>query len=138
MNTERFRVFWLRKEMRNEDDYLQAIQATLILQASCSPISIHPDPFRPVNRRQSYEAPSAPPSYQAPTSSSSSSSSSCVVERSTVDSGDCQQGGQECHNECSSTPRQDCSSPAQPVCVTVTEQKCEIQYEVSKEESCSV
>ena len=32
----------------------------------------------------------------------------------------CQQGGQECSNQCSSVPVEDCSAPSsQPVCVTV-------------------
>ena len=61
----------------------------------------------------------------------------CLVERSTSNTGEnCQQGGQECTNQCSSVPVQDCSAPAQPVCVTVTEQKCEIQYETVYEEVC--
>ena len=62
--------------------------------------------------------------------------SACLVERSTVNTGDCQQGGQECSNQCSSVPSQDCSAPSQPVCVTVTEEKCEIQYETVYEEVC--
>ena len=124
------------------------MQATLLLQASCSPISVLRDPFRPVLRRQSYGAPPAPTSYDAPILASSSSSGGgysqpstsagnpgdCVVERSTENTGECQQGGQECTNQCSSVPHQDCSAPAQPVCVTVTEQKCEIQYEVRRGE----
>ena len=60
----------------------------------------------------------------------------CLVERSTVNTGDCQQGGQECTNQCTSVPTQDCSAPSQPVCVTVTEEKCEIQYETVYEEVC--
>ena len=56
-------------------------------------------------------------------------SENCVVERSTENTGpDCQQGGQECSNQCSSEPREECSeaSSTAPVCVTVNEQKCEI------------
>ena len=64
------------------------------------------------------------------------SGDNCLVERSTVNTGDCQQGGQECSNQCTSVPTQDCSAPAQPVCVTVTEEKCEIQYETVYEEVC--
>ena len=149
--------------------FLQAIQAIILLPASSSPITqFYPGPFRPLTRRQSYGAPSAPTSYDAPILPSTSSSSSysqptgvalaaslgtassvpaipvyerergedCLVERSTVNTGDCQQGGQECSNQCSSVPAQDCSGPAQPVCVTVTEEKCEIQYETVYEEVC--
>ena len=146
--------------------FLQAIQAIILLPASCSPITqFYRGPFRPLTRRQSYGAPSAPTSYDAPILPSSSSYSQptgvalaaslgtassvpaipvyerergedCLVERSTVNTGDCQQGGQECSNQCSSVPAQDCSGPAQPVCVTVTEEKCEIQYETVYEEVC--
>ena len=169
----------------------QVLEALLILQSSCNPItvtSIHRGPFQfkplhhhqshrsNVHRRQSsYGAPQGPApatSYDAPILGNSGGSSSfspgvsssnsfapvlssyssapssvpsvpeynenCVVERSTENTGpDCQQGGQECSNQCSSQPREECSnSPAAPVCVTVNEQKCEIQYETVYEEVC--
>ena len=52
-------------------------EALLILQASCSPITIYRGPFKPITRRQSYGAPAATvaTSYDAPIVPQSSYSS---------------------------------------------------------------
>ena len=100
--------------------------------SSFSPGSSSSNSFAPVLSSYSAAPSSVPavPEY----------SENCVVERSTSNTGpDCQQGGQECSNQCSSEPREECSAPSQPaspVCVTVNEQKCEIQYETVYEEVC--
>ena len=51
------------------------------------------------------------------------------MERSTSNSGDCQQGGQECVNECPAEEEQeDCGGGGQQQCTTVTEEKCETRW----------
>lgn len=53
-------------------------------------------------------------------------------------SGDCQQGGQECVNQCTTVNSQECSTggAASEICTTVNEQKCEIRYETVYEQVC--
>ncbi len=88
-----------------------------------------------LNSGDSYGSPAAPAvgsgdSYGSPASdpivpSYGSSSNNCDVIRSLTRVGDdCQQGGQECQSQCTTTQEQECTTEYEQQCTNVNEQVC--------------
>ena len=85
-----------------------------------------------IGNQDSYGSPSAPvvgagDSYSSPSApalaSYGSSSNNCEVIRSLTRVGDdCQQGGQECESQCTTTQEQECTTEYKQQCSTVNEQ----------------
>ena len=92
----------------------------LVLQAATNPILVQK---QPVSRRQSYSVPGGSGGWgPAPLATPSSipalpsyggggtgAAAGCSVERSTEPGPDCQQGGQECREDCRQVEVEDCS-----------------------------